>query len=238
MKNKANFDEQFINMFKNDMQQWQESQQVYTKLTVVLDDVICQPSKYSELLSRIESLQEGDVLEVVLDSIGGDLDGCIAIVAAIESTQAEVVAVLRNRVFSAASIIALRCANVQISPYARMMIHAKTGGYFGKDHELEADYEFNQKYIKNFFRESYKYFLTEAEINNVLSGADIWLDAEEINTRLERKMLMLEKEQQKQLKELRKKVQGQEEHQVEPMVKPSKKPKVKSSEQAEEKYLD
>ena len=234
-------------LLRDDQQQWEEQSHVSTNLKVVFDDEIGEPSKYTNLINRIESLTENDQIELVLDTVGGNADATISLVNALQSTQANVMGVIRNRCYSAGSVLAMVCHELYISPYARMMIHTKTGGYFGKDPDLESDYEFNQKYFKNFFRDIYKHFLTDAEIEDVLQGRDIWIDAEGITSRLERKIEILEKEQKRQEKEAKayhkryleaiQQVQEQDETQVKPVAKSAKKAKVNPSEQTEENTL-
>lgn len=180
-------------------QGWEEQQQVYTQVKVVLNSSIQEPDYYTALINRIDDLGEGDSLILQLDNVGGNVDGCLALVDAIENTPADVTAVLSGRVYSAASIIALRCPQIQVGPYARMMIHSWSGvGGFGKYNEVVADYEFNQKFLKSFFCDTYKHFLTDQEIQQVLDGKDLYVGAEGILERLERKNKLLLAEQNSQ----------------------------------------
>ena len=184
---------------ENQEQGWEEQQQVYTQVKVVLNSSIQEPEHYTALINRIDNLGEGDSLILQLDNVGGDVDGCLALVDAIENTPADVTAVLSGRVYSAASIIALRCQQIQVGPYARMMIHSWSGvGGFGKYNEVVADYEFNQKFLKGFFCDTYKHFLTDQEIQQVLDGKDLYVGAEGILERLERKNKLLLAEQNAQ----------------------------------------
>lgn len=203
--NKTNLQESPNPFFLEKQEQgWEEQQQVYTQVKVVLNSSIQEPEHYTALINRIDNLGEGDALILQLDNIGGNVDGCLALVDAIENTPADVIAVLSGRVYSAASIIALRCPQIQVGPYARMMIHSWSGGNFGKHNEVVADYEFNQKFLKSFFYDTYKYFLTDKEIEEVLNGRDVWLDGDAIQERLERKNELLQKEYKKQQQEAKK----------------------------------
>lgn len=184
---------------ENQEQGWEEQQKVYTQVKVVLNSSIQEPDYYTALINRIDDLGEGDSLILQLDNVGGNVDGCLALVDAIENTPADVTAVLSGRVYSAASIIALRCPQIQVGPYARMMIHSWSGvGGFGKYNEVVADYEFNQKFLKSFFCDTYKHFLTDQEIQQVLDGKDLYVGAEQILERLERKNKLLLAEQNSQ----------------------------------------
>lgn len=182
---------------------WYEQQEVqtFTKVRLVLNEDIKEPSFYNEVLDRVDRLTENDYLVVEIDTNGGNIDGAIAIMDAIENTQAEVIGVIKNKAYSVGSAIALTCPNLNISPNTRMMIHSFTAGYFGKDNELEANFEFNQKYLHNFMGNTYKYFLTEKEISELFAGKDIWLDADQVLERLEKKNILLQKEYKKLQKE-------------------------------------
>lgn len=200
-RNKAscNLDQDDLEMFQqNPQQEWEEQQQVFSCVKVKLNQDISDPSFYSRLTNRIEQLTESDILELYIDTNGGDAEGMLALVDAIENTPAEVVAVLTGRVYSAGSVIALHCPQIQVGPYARMMIHAGRGGLFGKDNEVEANFEFNKKFYKKLFYDTYKHFLTDQEIEEVLNGRDIWLDSEQILERLECKNELLLAEQNSQ----------------------------------------
>lgn len=207
-RNKAscNSSQDDLELFQqNPQQEWEEQQQVFSCIKVKLNQSVADPNFYSRLTNRIEQLTEADLMELYIDTDGGNADGMLALVDAIENTPAEVVAVLTGRVYSAGSVIALHCPQIQVGPYARMMIHAGRGGLFGKDNEVEANFEFNKKFYKKFFYDTYKHFLTDQEIEEVLNGRDIWLDSEQILERLERKNNLLLKEQKKLEVEAKKK---------------------------------
>lgn len=174
---------------EDNQQHWTELGMQLTKLKVRLDDVIQDPKYYRNILDRIEMLGENDEVELVLDTIGGNLDGCIALCDAIQSTPATVTAVLLNKIFSAGSAIALCCDNVEVRPNARMMLHSWSGnGFSGKSHEIKADWQFNEKYNENFLWSCYKDFLTEEEFQTMQNGTDFWLSAEQVIERLERRI--------------------------------------------------
>lgn len=177
-------------------QDWRESTLELTQIQFRLDGPIETPEYYRELLSRLESLTENDCIELVIDSVGGDLDGCIAICDAIMSTPAEVTGILVNRAYSAGAFIALCCDNLEVRPYARMMLHSYSGGFAGKDHEIDLDYSFNKAYIRNFLSSCCFGFLSDQELEAMFNGKDWWFDAEQIVTRLEQRQEILEAEQE------------------------------------------
>ena len=237
LNQRFNLDTQFPFAFPSNTLGYSEQQVTFSNINIRLDEEIKDASYYGDVIKRLDACNEGDSVVITVNSPGGNVTGMVALLSAMQACQAEVVVFIEGEAHSAASIIALNAPQVAVGSFANMMCHNASSYLAGKQHEIQSNWEFNKKYLEGIMKDTYKYFLTESELQQMLDGKDFWFDAEEISTRLERKIQMLEKEQQKQLKELRKKVQEQEEQQVEPVVKPSKKPKVKPSEQTEENTL-
>lgn len=194
MKNKLN--QQIIPFFEQLQQEksqdWRENILELTQIQFRLDSQIENPTYYRDLLSRLESLTENDAVELVIDSVGGDLDGCIAICDAIMSTPASVTGILVNRAYSAGAFIALCCDDLEVRPYARMMLHSYSGGFAGKDHEIDLDYNFNKNYIRNFLSSCCFGFLDEEELEAMFNGKDWWMDSSEIVERLQQRQEILD----------------------------------------------
>lgn len=165
-------------------QEWLEMGIQINKIHFRLNGPIEGAEYYGDLLDRIELLTENDQVELIIDSVGGDLEGCIAICDALQSTPAEVTAIITNRAYSAGAYIALCCDNIEVRPYARMMLHSFSGGFSGKDHEIELDYTFNKEYIRNFLGSCAEGFLDDEELEQMYNGKDFWMAAPEIMERL------------------------------------------------------
>ena len=176
-KNKGN------NFNDNEQQTWMEMEMQISKLRFRLG-AVNKPEFYQAVLDRIEMLGENDEIEVVIDSVGGDLDGCIAICDALQATEATVTGVLVNRAFSAGAFIALCCDNLEVRPNARMMFHSYSGGYAGRDHEIDLDYSFNKQFIRKFLARCCEGFLDEKELAEMYNGKDWWFNFEDIVERL------------------------------------------------------
>lgn len=168
---------------QEDQQSWLDMEMQVHKSRFRLG-AINRPEYYSAVLDHISMLGENDEVEVIIDSIGGDLDGCIALCDALQTTQATVTGVMVNRAFSAGAFIALCCDNLEVRPNARMMLHSYSGSFGGKDHEIDLDYNFNKNYIRKFFASCCEDFLTEEELDQMYNGKDLWFDNMEIVERL------------------------------------------------------
>jgi len=164
-----------------------ENTQTSRCIKAYLDENIKEAKYYRNWIQSVESLNEGDLVYLSINSYGGYLDGAIAIINAMRSTDANVHVCIDGVAASAASLIALAAPSVAVSPYASMMIHAATFGAFGKQSDVISHASFVDKQVKNLMHDIYKDFLTEQEFQEVIVGREIWFDSDEIIARLKRR---------------------------------------------------
>jgi ATP-dependent protease ClpP protease subunit len=162
-------------------------------IKVFLDEYIREPKYYRTVLQGIDSLGEGDVVLLSINSYGGQLDGAIAIINAIQDTDADVHASIEGVAASAASLIALAAPSISVSPYATMMVHSATFGAFGKQSDVISHASFVDKQVRTLMHSVYKDFLTDKELEEVIMGKEMWFDSEEIVRRLELRAQLQEK---------------------------------------------
>lgn len=170
-----------------------ESTQVNRCIKVFLDESIREPKYYRTVLQGIESLNEGDVVLLSINNYGGQLDGAIAIINAIQNTSADVHACIEGVAASAASLIALAAPSISVSPYATMMVHSATFGAFGKQSDVISHASFVDKQVRSLMHSVYQDFLTDKELEEVIMGKEMWFDAQEIVRRLELRAELQEK---------------------------------------------
>lgn len=177
-----------------------ESSKTNRCIKIFLDENIREAKYYRTVLQGIDSLSEGDLVLLNINSYGGQLDGAIAIINAIENTGADVHASIEGVAASAASLIALASPSISVSPYATMMVHAATFGAFGKQSDVISHASFVDKQVRNLMGSVYKDFLTDKELEEVIMGKELWFDAEEIVRRLELRAELQEKKAKAQSK--------------------------------------
>lgn len=182
-----------------------ESTKTNRCIKVFLDENIREAKYYRTVLQGVESLGEGDLILLNINSYGGQLDGAIAIINAIENTEADVHASIEGVAASAASLIALAAPSISVSPYATMMVHSATFGAFGKQSDVISHASFVDKQVRNLMGSVYKDFLTEKELEEVIMGKEMWFDAEEIVRRLELRAELQEKRAKADAKSLKNK---------------------------------
>ena len=177
-------------------------------LKIYFDENIKEPKYYRPLLNRISSLGQYDQIHIVMNSYGGNLDGTLAILDALENTQAKVNCEIQGTVASAGSIIALSCENIYVSPYAEMMIHSASFGGSGHQSAVMSRLAHIDTRVKKLMQNVYQDFLTPAELEEVFLGKEYWFDSDEIIARLERRDEIINKRLKKEERELKKKVKN------------------------------
>jgi len=151
---------------------------------VHLDQDISEPENYRELISALFNAGPDDRFHVYINSCGGYLSSCGAIVEGMKNTQATVCAILVGNTHSAASIITMYCDEVLVLDYASMMVHTAQYGTYGFVGNVKAHSDFEHKQSIRILNEAYSGFLTEEEMLKVQDGVEMWFDAEEIRQRI------------------------------------------------------
>lgn len=192
-KNKK-LNQKLVNNFQfEEFQEQQLEEHVFGTQTVIsrsyyrffLDKEIEEESKYRGLIQALMNAEEGDIIELIINNVGGSLTTTISIMNAIRTSSAFVPGIIMSQAHSGAGFISLVCDTLTALPNSCMLIHNPRGGNGGNFNEVISSNAFYEKFIKNFYFDIYKDFLTEEEIQGVLDGKDIWLTSEEINNRIE-----------------------------------------------------
>lgn len=131
----------------------------------------------------IDSLKEGDIVKLHINCYGGQVNIASQIYDNLKTSPARVVVFIEGVCMSAASFFPMIADEVYVSPSSTMMIHSYSAYFYGKAQELMAHSKYIEKWFSTFVHKVYKDFLTEEEINSVIDGKDIYLDAEEMTSR-------------------------------------------------------
>ena len=154
-----------------------------TTYTAYLASPIEEPDLYNQLCHLLDVATDEMTIVLDINTPGGSIDSATKILHSLSKTKAHTKAIINGTVASAGTIIALSCKELEIAKYTQFMIHNYSTGTQGKGHEVMAYIQFTDKNLKVTFREIYKDFLTEAEMDSVIKGEDMWLNAEEVLTR-------------------------------------------------------
>jgi len=99
-----------------------------------------------------------------------------------------VVCSVEGMCMSAATLVFLSADMFEVTPHSMFMFHNYSGGTIGKGGEMIDQIRHERKWSERLLREVYKDFLSEAEITSILDNRDIWMDGEEVITRIKLKI--------------------------------------------------
>ena len=154
----------------------------------------------------LQSAGEDDLVIIHINCWGGELMTAVQIITQIKLCQAQVLCQIESACCSAATMVALACDGMYCYPHAYMMIHTASGCSFGKQSDIKREEEFYNPWLENFFCEIYKHFLSKKEIQDVLSGKDMWLRSDEVMERFKKRVDIINRETNKAKREHMKKL--------------------------------
>ena len=184
-----------------------EANSVSRCLKAYIDEEVKDPKYYRNLIHAIGTLGEGDMLHLSIDSYGGSLDGCMAIINAMRTASSEGVQVhasIEGTAASAGSLIALAADSIAVGPYATMMVHQSSFGSAGPQSTVMSHVLFVDQKVKAIAQEIYQDFLTDKELEEIFTGKELWFNADEVIERLERRAELQEKRHKKLMQEMKK----------------------------------
>lgn len=152
---------------------------------ILIDEPLIHPSDWREELNLLRNVGPDDVVNLRINSPGGSSSVAIAFLKAMSECCAKLIGHNEGECSSAATLLFLGCDEWCIAEGSELMIHTASSGYHGKENNF---YEYAihlNKTVNSLLTKHYKGFLTDEEISQVLKGTDMWMDEEEVKTRLE-----------------------------------------------------
>lgn len=168
------------------------------QISIHIDEPIKSAKYYRSVVQELGDLSENDEVIFRIASPGGDLDGLVALIEAIRNCDADILAVITGKAHSAASMLALSCPNVAITPSANMLVHFVSFGSGGKAWDVVSHVHHTVDYSTAIFKEIYQGFLTDEEMQNIIEGKELWLQAPEIEERLIKRQEFYQKQEQEE----------------------------------------
>jgi len=161
-------------------------------LTFYLSSEIVEPEHYVEMIHRIRNAGVHDLIYIILNTRGGQLDTGIQLINAMNASPATVTTVLDGECHSLGTLIFLSGDEFVINDHGLMMFHNFSGGVEGKGNEQAAQLGATIKWFAKLMKKIYYPFLSKDEIERLLRGEDIWMDSDETRTRCKRMIKILE----------------------------------------------
>lgn len=173
---------------------------------VFLDEEFEDRGNYQQLINLLLTAGESDVITFINNHHGGRVEVLFPLINMLEVTAAHTIALCTGSQSSAATIFAMYCDELVALDHASFMIHEMQYGSIGTAANIAKEVEATQRRNRKLMKEAYGGFLNDAEIEQVLSGQEIYLDADEINERwpcrIEWRQKFLDEKQEKMLAKL------------------------------------
>jgi ATP-dependent protease ClpP protease subunit len=144
---------------------------------------------YIEWFDAIRHAKETDLVKIYINSYGGDLFTAIQFMRVLADTDATVIVSVEGACMSAATMIFMCADNFEVTPHSIFMFHNYSGGTIGKGGEMIDQLQHERKWSERLLKEIYQDFMTEEEIQSMLSNKDLWMDGEEVVKRITAKLI-------------------------------------------------
>ena len=170
-------------IIKNDVLQVRENnnrKEVDFYLIDIIDDI----ADYIDFLREVDSCRNGDLITIHINCYGGNADVGMNIYDCLRQSPANVEVSIEGACCSCASIIMLAGNCWRVTPHAHVMVHSWSEGIYGKWNEIISKFNYDKCVFEKQFRELYKDFLTDEEIEDCLKGKDFYFDSNETVKRL------------------------------------------------------
>jgi len=165
--------------------------------TYYLSEELGDPADYIDWFHEMRNARDSDVIKIVCNCYGGNLFTTIQFMQALSETDAHICVSVEGACMSAATLIFLMADEYQITNHSQFLFHNYSGGSAGKGGEMYNDIINKKKWTETLFAEMYADFLTPEEIKDLSHDKDIWLDANQVLERLEKRGKMIEKKAKK-----------------------------------------
>ncbi len=140
---------------------------------------------------------EQDTVAFMINSDGGQLSSLLSLLEALNMTEANTVALVVGSASSAASMFALHCNEVYVGDNATFLCHNISYGTGGKGSDVLAHVQHTTSSASKLLRKTYKHFLSEIEITDMINGKEIYMESDEIVERLQQREELFQAEEQK-----------------------------------------
>lgn len=141
--------------------------------------------EYIDWFDIIRNAGKNDVVNIHINSYGGDLFTAIQMIRVLGECEGTVICSVEGACMSAATMIFLCADGFEVSNHSMFMFHNYSGGTIGKGGEMYDNIIHERKWSENLLRQIYEGFLEESEVESILNNKDIWMDGEEVIKRLE-----------------------------------------------------
>lgn len=161
------------------------SNTIANKYSVYLNEVK-EAIYFNDFFNTIQNSHSNDVIDININSFGGFEESAIQLYNELINCKAHVHINVSGYCCSAGSVVLLTGDTWSITKNSKVMVHSPKSWFGGKHNELLSRVDFEKEWVKDFFKEVYKGFLTDKEIKEALDGKDFWFNGNETVKRLQK----------------------------------------------------
>ena len=151
---------------------------------IFIDEGIDSPAYYRSVISAINKVNEGDHINLFINSGGGLVSTASAIIHAMDRCRGKITAHLVGDCCSAATMISLHADEWEISDNVTYMIHCVSFGVMGSAEKVKDHHDFIQDANRDTMYREYSGLLTDEEIEQCVAGKEFWFNKKELEVRL------------------------------------------------------
>ena len=171
---------------------------VSTVHDIWLPDSLDTLSDTTEVLKMLHGADVGDVVNLHIGGVGGDVELGLRIIRAIYQCAGRVNNIIEAPVYSMHSVIAVNGFNFQLNPEAFFNFHSMTYLAVGKKHEVKECVKFTDAWAESLNRKLLSHILTAEELAAINRGKELYLSAQQMKPRFKK---LIEKRNKKGKKE-------------------------------------
>lgn len=140
--------------------------------------------EYTDMIHSIRYAEPDQQISMHINSEGGSLDTCLAIINAIMASQANVITIIDGQACSAAAMIWLAGHQKALaSKHCFLMVHSASWAMYGKTSDHEVQTKIMKKIVNGLIKSFSSNLFKAEEIDDISKGVDIYLTGEEIAER-------------------------------------------------------
>ena len=170
----------------------------YNVIRIFLQKEIDSIEHHMDQIEAIRDAQEGDLVEVYcVSNRGGYIDTIVPLCNALATTPAHTVCYVEGHCASAGTFPSMICDQVFVGAYSSFMLHCASGGTgYGTMVNSAESAKFFEKQYTSLLDDIYTGFVTPEEAKMLHDGREIYLDADSIQERIERRAEKLAEEEE------------------------------------------
>jgi len=162
-----------------------------------LSGEIIEANAYVDMIYKIQTASQDDVVHIHINSPGGDLISGIQIINSMNISEAHIICSLEGEACSMGALIFLAADEFITHDDTILMLHNYSGETYGKGNEQVLALTSTNKWYESIARKYCVPFLTEDELTRMLRGEDFWFQTNEIMRRLIKMIKIKEKQAKK-----------------------------------------